>query len=665
MRFSQFWLRSKGQKTELNPTQFGAQTNLGLPGKLPSQSISSQGFGLNFKDLNIAAKIGWGYALAIGFAVFGTTIGLHIGNYYQIQAQRRLAQANQQQYLLAALDNSTSDMQSHPQNLFVVIDSSLLLEYEKANFRQHTLQVRDALVKLEEFLALDSSALQEIVPQESITDLPEFLATYGQKVDTYEQQILRLWQTIQPKNLNIVEEIAIAEQQIVRIIRSASTKNLKKDFERLSEQLHRFQQQAEKQKQQARQELDQANVLRLWIIISSMVISTTIAVILATVTNRTIAQPIQTLTQVAQQAVQEENFDLEADVSSQDETGRLAQSFNQLIRSVKQLLEQQREAQLRLESYNQTLEEKVAERTQELNEKNNNLQQLLEELHRTQSQMIQSEKMSSIGQLVAGVAHEINNPINFVHGNLNHAEDYANDLLKLIESYQSHYPSPPVTLQQELEATELDFLQQDMVNLFRSMKVGTKRIREIVLSLRNFSRLDEADFKSVDIHEGIDNTLLILKHRLKATNNRPAIQVVKDYSNLPPAECYPGQLNQVFMNLLANAIDALEESNKGRTLHDIRAEPNKIRIETRLEDNHQICIKVADNGPGIPDGIQSQLFDPFFTTKPVGEGTGLGLSISYQIVVEKHKGKIHYESSPGEGTAFIIQIPLHQKLQAA
>ena len=342
-------------------------------------------------------------------------------------------------------------------------------------------------------------------------------------------------------------------------------------------------------------------------------------------------------------------------ISGNDEISVLAQSFNYMTEQVALLLKRQEEINEELEINNQTLEHRVELRTLELNDKNAYLQETLQELQRTQAQVVQSEKMSSLGQMVAGVAHEINNPVSFVHGNLKPACEYARDLIRIIELYQENYPEPVKEIQEEIEAVELDFLKEDFVKLLNSMQNGTERIREIVLSLRNFSRLDEADFKQVDIHEGIDSTLLILHNRLKETANHKEIELIKDYSSLPKVDCYAGQLNQVFMNILANAIDALEdEVNKNQVFSP------QIRVSTELSDSSNILIRIADNGSGIPVSVQSRLFDPFFTTKQVGKGTGLGLSISYQIIVDKHHGRLSCNSSPETGTEFMIEIPINQ-----
>jgi NO-binding membrane sensor protein with MHYT domain/nitrogen-specific signal transduction histidine kinase len=299
-------------------------------------------------------------------------------------------------------------------------------------------------------------------------------------------------------------------------------------------------------------------------------------------------------------------------------------------------------------------ETKVIDRTKELS-------LALKQLQQSQLQLIQTEKMSSLGQLVAGVAHEINNPVNFIHGNLRYMQEHSQNLLELMQLYQNYHPDPAAPIQARANEIDLEFVQQDLPKILNSMRLGTDRICQIVLSLRNFSRLDEADFKAVDIHEGIDSTLLILQHRLKATPERPAIQVLKDYQPLPLVECYAGQLNQVFMNIVANAIDALEELNVKATDQDIKESFNQITIRTSMIDAQWVQIAIADKGTGISETIQKQIFDPFFTTKPIGKGTGMGMSISHQIITTKHNGKLECFSTPGQGTEFIIQLPIQQQ----
>ncbi|MEM6252576.1 MAG: response regulator [Leptolyngbya sp. SIO3F4] len=305
---------------------------------------------------------------------------------------------------------------------------------------------------------------------------------------------------------------------------------------------------------------------------------------------------------------------------------------------------------LQLRHLNQTLEEQVDARTTEL-------QNALTTLKQTQLQLVQNEKMSSLGQLVAGVAHEINNPINFIHGNISPAKEYIQDLLKLIDCYQTYIKLPPQPVQECIEEIDLDFLRTDLPQLVSSMKFGTDRIRNIVLSLRNFSRMDEAAYKPVTLSEGIDSTLLILRHRFKQTAGYPAIQVKKDYGPLPEVECYPSQLNQVFLNLISNSIDALEEWLLEESVRESNFTP-KISIQTRLLENNWVTIHISDNGPGISENLRSRIFDAFFTTKDIGKGTGLGLSICHQIVVDKHHGSLNCYSEPGQGTEFVVKIPI-------
>lgn len=282
------------------------------------------------------------------------------------------------------------------------------------------------------------------------------------------------------------------------------------------------------------------------------------------------------------------------------------------------------------------------------------LQQALQDLKYSQSQLVQSEKMSALGQLVAGVAHEINNPLSFIHGNLYHTNQYIQDLLNLLRLYQQHYPNPVAEIQAESEEIDLDFLVEDLPKLLDSMKVGTDRIYEIVLSIRNFSRLDEGDKKPVNLHEGIENTLLILQNKLKAQGQRSAIEIIKEYGKLPPVVCCLGQLNQVFLNILNNAIDSLEEQrSRGET------ETPSIKIQTEVLEDGDIVVQITDNGSGMTHEVQEQIFEPFFTTKPIGKGTGLGLSISYQIIVEKHGGILKCTSKARHGTQFWIQIPVN------
>lgn len=304
-----------------------------------------------------------------------------------------------------------------------------------------------------------------------------------------------------------------------------------------------------------------------------------------------------------------------------------------------------------------TMAQTTADKSQQLQAKNRELRNSLKQLTEAQSQLVQAEKMSSLGQLIAGVAHEINNPVSFIHGNLNHAQTYTKDLLLLVEKVEAGIS--PEALTMLMEEMDFEFVQEDLPNILKSMETGTQRIQEIVLSLRTFSRLDETAFKAVDIHPGIDSTLTILGHRTKAGPTHPGIQVIKSYGKLPLVECYAGPLNQVFMNLLSNALDALEERDQRRSSREMVNNPSRIEIRTEAVEGDRVRIQIADNGPGIPPQVQKKIFEYLYTTKPVGKGTGLGLTISRDIVEGKHKGKLSVVSSPQEGTTFTIELPVY------
>ncbi|MEO0842213.1 MAG: ATP-binding protein [Cyanobacteria bacterium J06643_5] len=360
--------------------------------------------------------------------------------------------------------------------------------------------------------------------------------------------------------------------------------------------------------------------------------------LLLSVLNKEIAIPLNELITIADD-ISTGKFDVNVDTKRSDEIGRLATSFDVMATQLNTTFSSLENAKIELEN-------RVAERTNELLD-------ALEHLRNTQAQMLQSEKMSALGQTVAGVAHEINNPVNFIHANIEYIETYIKELLELVASYQEYYPEAPALLQQKIDDIDLDFLKEDSIKILASMNIGTVRIREIVKSLRSFSRLDESEYKEVDIHEGIDNTLLILQHRLKNNSTQSEIKIIKQYAQIPLVQCYAGKLNQVFMNILGNAIDALSTSkNKDNS--------SNITISTQVIDENWVRICIADNGTGINEEVLQNIFNPFFTTKPVGKGTGLGLSISYQIIVETHKGKIYCNSELGKGTSFVVEIPIHQ-----
>ncbi|MFP5268927.1 hybrid sensor histidine kinase/response regulator [Coleofasciculus sp.] len=334
-------------------------------------------------------------------------------------------------------------------------------------------------------------------------------------------------------------------------------------------------------------------------------------------------------------------------------TKTLEEQNTRLIQEV----EQRAKAEAELQTLTQELEQRVEERT-------NQLAQALTNWQQAQAMLVQNEKMSSLGQMITGVAHEINNPISSIHGNLSCAGEYSRDLLQLLHLYTQHYPNPVPEIQAKSKEIDLNFLIKDFPKTFHSMELGIERICQIIKSLRNISRLDAGEMMMIDLHEGLDSTLVLLQHRIKPSGKHLGIQVIKEYGKLPPIECYPGRLSQVFMNILANAIDALEEAEFRKQNSAEISERDKtltaptIWIRTGVIDRQRVEIRISDNGPGIPEQMQDKLFQAFFTTKPFGKGTGLGLSISHEIVVEKHGGKLRCMSKPGKGAEFIIELPI-------
>jgi two-component system NtrC family sensor kinase len=551
-----------------------------------------------FNHLRIGQKISYGYALAIGIAIFGTAAGQRLGDYFRKQALVQVNVAQQQQQLLQNLQNTVFEARSHAARLPTVLGNTVWLQYEQDRF---LLKINEAKILISEieFFARqnpDKLATEEAEFQAILNKSARVIDYYGQLINLQLKEA-EVW-NLQPNS------IESAQLQMLRTSSGQEAIVLDNFAQSLNELISAV----EIYKQQGAEALEEAEGLRNRIILGSMLISALIAVVLADKTSRAIAQPIETVTNVAQQVARESNFNLQVPVTTQDEIGVLAVSFNQLI-------------------------QRVSEYTQELKQ--------------TQSQLIQTEKMSSLGQMVAGIAHEINNPVNFIGGNIDYANKYIQDLTDLVTLYQEYYPNPPDAILEHIEDIELEFLREDLPKTLSSMKMGTDRIREIVVSMRNFSRSDDGNMKSADIHEGIDSTLVILNHRLKQ-----GIQVIKQYGKLPAVECSPAQLNQVFMNVIGNAIDALEEVKKG----DKGYSPT-IWISTEVTADNTVTVKIRDNGPGIAAGCAQQIFDPFFTTKSIGKGTGLGLAISYQIVA-KHHGKIEVNSQIGQGTEFVITLPV-------
>ncbi|HIK09518.1 MAG TPA: HAMP domain-containing protein [Oscillatoriaceae cyanobacterium M33_DOE_052] len=562
--------------------------------------------------LSIKQKIGYGYAVAVGVAVLGTGTGLTVGDYYQRQAKEKFRDAREQQLLLNDLQHNLDSALLEAARLGSASGNAAAVSKQKAEFWESAGQVGLMLGKLERFMETrDISPEKDNQGKEDLgvgtLEIEAILEAYGDMVAASSRDI----QSILPQ-IAAGDNLSGKGTPAALIGADESAAALVEEFtgllEVLSGELARIMEQAKAHELAARVEFDRAEVWRRQITISSLLLSGAIAALLAYVTSRAIARPIEWLTQVAQRATTSSNYQLRVPIITNDEVGVLANSFNQLIEQV---------------------------------------QRQLEEINQTQAQLIQSEKMSSLGRLVAGIAHEINNPLSFITGNIEHSSSYIQDLMELVSLYQKEYPQPPAAIREHIEAIDLEFLYQDLPKILDSMNCGADRICHIVQSLRHFSRLQEADTKQVNIHSGIDSTLMLLNHRLDG------IMVIKNYGELPQIECYPAYINQLFKQILTNAIDAFDPES-GSHFRDKQPE---ITITTYTPNPTHVAIKIADNGSGIDTAHTTKIFDPFFTTKPPGKGTGMGLAICYQIA-QKHGGSIQVISQPGHGAEFILTLPI-------
>ena len=594
--------------------------------------------------LRVRQKITWGYALSLGVAVLGTGLGILIADHQQKLALAKVDDVLEELNIISRLQADVLQTSNHQQKIKELLAQPVLLKQEYVEFKEHYDNFRQSWAKFKD--SNGGTAGQENIERDGeVAAINSFLAKHEGVPEAYIKSIDILLPRIDPATIK-PGNIANIQADLTELERSA----LMAKINTFSTDILVIVKNIYEEYEEAEVAIDASNTLRLRVIGGSMVVSIAIAIILSILTSRAIALPIQSLTKVTQQSFKELNFNLQADIAAEDEIGTLTLSFNQLIATVKQLLKEQQE-------YSQRLELKVFERTEELNNKNIQLEDTLGKLHSTQVQLVQNEKMSSLGNLVAGVAHEINNPIGFLNGSIKNAEDYVQDLLEHLELYQQYYPDAASPVQENALDIDLKFLIEDLPKLLTSMQGATDRIKSMSKSLRTFSRADTDRKVRASLHEGLDSTLLILKYRLKASEKRPAITVIRDYANLREIECFPGQLNQVFMNILANAIDVFDEMAQTKSFAELQVNSPKITISTEIISN-QVQILIRDNGTGMTEDVKAKIFDYLFTTKAVGKGTGLGLAIARQIVVGKHEGSIAVDSTLGEGTEFTIQLPI-------
>lgn len=544
----------------------------------------------------IRHKIRLGFFLTLGMMAFGVITGKVVADRTAAPFHEKLTALNEQGASLTTLQIEFIRINTDQKELlYGQVDFATSTRYHE--------RILNNLKKIESLIdnlieRHTSSKLNTDINNYNYNQLINILPLYKTLVIEYRQLLKLAMGDTNPKDIKFEDSLVIS-QNLKRTMTSPTAFELDRMSQQIGNSLLDIQ--ADNKKLMA--EVERVETIEFYIYFVCFLISLIAASMMALRISGAIATPLEDATIIAQKFAETEDENLRVPVTTGDETGKLATALNQLI-------------------------ERVSNSTYQLKQ--------------AQSQLIQSEKMSGLGQMVAGVAHEVNNPVNFIHGNLQHIQEYTEELLQLVQLYQTTYPAGTPEINHFIEGMDLEFLQQDLPKILASMRLGTERIRNLVLSLRNFSRLDEAEVKNVDIHEGLRSTLLILSHRLQGK-----VQVVENFGELSLIDCYPSQLNQVFINIIGNAIDSFPTTQSDR----------KITITTKQLAHQQVQIRIRDNGVGIPPEVRSRIFDPFFTTKPIGQGTGLGLSISYQII-EKHRGMIQLNSQVSYGTEFVINLPV-------
>lgn len=573
----------------------------------------------SFGNLSIRDKISRGYALALCVAIGGTTVGMLAGNHYYRRTNNHI-HINGEIRLLNKLQVALLRTQNSQDRLIDALNQPEIFDSKYQQLQNNIYRLK-----------LSLSEVKSHQEKNNIAGLQYFRKNYDALLSNYIDKL----ETVNKK-------ISSPDNRDKKSFKRKLLSNLDRDkiglqLDRAVNDLAEIIDRAQKQEDTAREAVLRAQALRVQIIFGSVALSIVVAALLARFTSRAIAKPITAATQIAERVTKESNFQLQVPVSSTDEVGVLAASMNQLILKVNQLLEELKSEQER--------------------------------------QILQSEKMATLGRMLAGVAHEVNNPINFIYGNIAPARNYVQDILDLVKTYETEIPKPPVAVKEKAEDIDMEFLKEDVMKIFDSMQVGAERAKSIILSLKDFSRLDDTVPHPVNLHACIDSSLLILNSRIKQ-----GIEVVRNYGDIPTVEGYMGLLYQVFVNIINNSLDAVEERGKAEknryeeAKQQSRSDSRKqqamsfsprIVIATEYLDDESVVVRISDNGTGIPAESQEKMFQTFFTTKPRGVGTGLGLAITREIIVKKHGGTINCWSEIGTGTEFAIALPIkHEDLMS-
>ncbi|MBE9095894.1 HAMP domain-containing sensor histidine kinase [Tychonema sp. LEGE 07203] len=602
-------LKHHNQASQELPTSFEYKIK---QSHIPNPNYFAQ-IARSFGNLSISDKICRGYALALCVAIGGTTIGMLAGNHYYRRTNNQL-HIDRESQLLNKLQVALLRTQNSQQRLIDGIEQPEIFDIKYQQLQKNIYSLK-----------LSLSELKNQKDMEQAAGLQAFIKSYDSLLSNYIQQLEAVNAKISQLP-NLPEQKSVKRKLLSNFERDKNGRPLDKAIDDLAEIIDR----AQEQEDAAREALLRAQALRVQIIVGSMVLSIVVAALLASFTSRAIAKPLTAVTKIAQRVTEESNFQLQVPVTSTDEVGVLAASFNQLIQKVNHLLEELKSEQ--------------------------------------EIQILQNEKMATLGRMLAGVAHEVNNPINFIYANIDPAKNYVEDLLDLLKTYETEIPNPPPAVSAKAEEIDIDFLQEDLMKIFNSMQVGAERAKAIILSLKDFSRLDAAAPEPVDLHACMDSSLLILNSRIKQ-----GVEVVRNYGEIPKIEGYMGLLYQVFVNILNNALDAVEErakiektrsqeanqeSGSKSIKQEVRSFSPKITIATEYLDDDSVVVRISDNGTGIPAASQERMFETFFTTKPRGVGTGLGLAIGREIIVKKHGGTINCWSEMGTGTEFAIALPI-------